>query len=74
MTKFLALGLTLPEVIGAATVAPADAMRRPELGRLAPGAAGRRERHPSRRDPHRARGRAGRTSSTATQRLVPGAW
>jgi dihydroorotase len=40
MTKFLALGLTLPEVIRGATVAPADAVRRPDLGRLAPGAAG----------------------------------
>jgi dihydroorotase len=40
MTKFLALGLTLPEVIRGATVAPADAIRRPDLGRLAPGAAG----------------------------------
>jgi dihydroorotase len=40
MTKFLALDMTLPDVIRAATVAPADAMRRPDLGRLAPGAAG----------------------------------
>ncbi len=40
MTKFLALDMTLAEVIRAATVAPADAMRRPDLGRLAPGAAG----------------------------------
>jgi dihydroorotase len=40
MTKFLALGLSLPEVIRAATVAPADAVRRPDLGRLAPAAAG----------------------------------
>jgi dihydroorotase len=40
MTKFLALGMTLPEVIRAATVAPADAVRRRDLGRLAPGAAG----------------------------------
>ena len=40
MTKFLALGMTLPEVIQRATVAPADAIRRPDLGRLAPGAAG----------------------------------
>ena len=40
MTKFLSLGLSLPEVIQAATVAPADAMRRPELGRFAHGAAG----------------------------------
>jgi dihydroorotase len=40
MTKFLALGLSLPEVIRAATVAPADAVRRPDLGRLEPLAAG----------------------------------
>jgi dihydroorotase len=40
MTKFRALGLTLPEVIRATTVAPADAIRRPDLGRLAAGAAG----------------------------------
>jgi dihydroorotase len=40
MTKFLALGMTLPEVIQRATVGPADAVRRPDLGRLAPGAAG----------------------------------
>jgi dihydroorotase len=40
MTKFLALGMTLPEVIGRATLAPADAVRRPDLGRLAAGAAG----------------------------------
>jgi dihydroorotase len=40
MTKFLALGMTLPEVIRATTLAPADAVRRPDLGRLAPGAAG----------------------------------
>ena len=40
MTKFLALGLSLPEVIRAATVAPADAVRRPDLGRLEPAAAG----------------------------------
>jgi len=40
MTKFLALGLAMPEVIRGATVAPADAVRRPDLGRLAPGAAG----------------------------------
>jgi dihydroorotase len=40
MTKFLALGMTLPEVVQRATVGPADAVRRPDLGRLSPGAAG----------------------------------
>jgi dihydroorotase len=40
MTKFLALGMPLPDVIRAATLAPADALRRPDLGRLTPGAAG----------------------------------
>ena len=40
MTKFLALGLTLPQVIAATTNAPARALRRPDLGTLAPGATG----------------------------------
>lgn len=40
MTKFLALGMPLDKVIAAATIAPANAVRRPDLGRLAPGAAG----------------------------------
>lgn len=39
MTKFLALGLPLPEVIRAATAAPAAAIRRPMLGTLAVGGA-----------------------------------
>lgn len=40
MTKFLALGMSLPEVIRAATEAPAKAVLRPDLGTLAVGAAG----------------------------------
>jgi dihydroorotase len=40
MTKFLALGMTLPQVVAAATEAPARALRRPDLGTLSPGAAG----------------------------------
>ncbi len=40
MTKFLALGLTLPDVVAAATQHPARAIRRPDLGKLAPGATG----------------------------------
>lgn len=40
MTKFLYLGLTLPQIIAATTVAPADALRRSDLGRLTPGGPG----------------------------------
>jgi len=40
MSKFLCLVLPLVDVIRAATAAPAAAMRRPELGTLAPGAIG----------------------------------
>lgn len=40
MSKFLALGQPLMEVLRAATVAPADALRRPDLGRLNVGATG----------------------------------
>ncbi len=40
MSKFMALGMPLNEVIRAATCNPAAAMRRPELGTLRPGAAG----------------------------------
>jgi dihydroorotase len=40
MSKFLCLGLPLPDVIRAATAAPAAAMRRSDIGTLAPGAAG----------------------------------
>jgi dihydroorotase len=40
MTKFLALGMDLPNVVAAVTVASARAMRRPDLGTLASGAAG----------------------------------
>lgn len=39
LSKFLNLGMSLPEVIERATVRPARAMRRPELGTLAVGAA-----------------------------------
>jgi dihydroorotase len=40
MSKLHCLGMALPEVIGAATVRPAVALRRPDLGTLAPGAVG----------------------------------
>jgi dihydroorotase len=40
LSKFLCLGVPLPEVIRASTVNAAQALRRPELGTLAPGAAG----------------------------------
>ena len=40
MTKFLALGWTLPEVIAATTTASAAALRRPQLGHLGAGAVG----------------------------------
>ncbi len=38
MSKFLALGVPLPEVIRRSTTNPAHLIRRPELGQLAPGA------------------------------------
>ena len=40
MTKFLALGLPLEEVVRLATAGPARVLGRPDLGTLAPGAAG----------------------------------
>lgn len=40
MSKFLSLGMDLSGVIRAATQAPAQALARPDLGRLAPGSAG----------------------------------
>ena len=40
MTKFLALGLTLPQIITATTTAPAQALRRPDLGTLKTGKTG----------------------------------
>lgn len=40
MSKFLLLGMDLPAVVAAATVAPARALRRPELGSLRPGSVG----------------------------------
>ena len=40
MTKFLALGMILPDVISATTTAPARALRRPDLGTLKPGTIG----------------------------------
>ena len=40
MSKFLSLGVNLGDVVKAATEAPADALRRKDLGRLQPGAAG----------------------------------
>lgn len=40
MSKFLCLGMTLPEVVRAATATPARVMGHPELGTLAPGSAG----------------------------------
>ena len=40
MTKFLALGSSLPQVIAATTENPARALRRPDLGTLKPGTVG----------------------------------
>jgi dihydroorotase len=40
MSKFLCLGMPLTEVIKAATVNAAFALKRPELGSLKPGSAG----------------------------------
>src|SRR5208282_5877905 len=40
MSKFLCLGVPLPDVIAASTVNAAFALRRPELGSLKPGSAG----------------------------------
>jgi dihydroorotase len=40
MSKFLALGVALDEVVRAGTLAPARALGRTDLGRLAPGAVG----------------------------------
>ena len=40
MTKFHALGLSLPQIISATTTAPAAAIRRPDLGTFADGSAG----------------------------------
>jgi dihydroorotase len=37
MSKFLALGMSLDEVLRLSTVSPADVMRRPDLGRLSEG-------------------------------------
>ena len=40
MSKFLCLGMSLPEVIKASTETAAFALKRPELGSLKPGSAG----------------------------------
>jgi dihydroorotase len=40
MSKFLCLGMSLPDVIAASTVNAAHAMKRPELGTFKPGSAG----------------------------------
>lgn len=40
LSKFLLLGMDLRSVVAAATMAPARALRRPELGSLRPGSAG----------------------------------
>ena len=40
MSKLMCLGMPLGEVIAAATARPAEALRRPDLGTLAPGSAG----------------------------------
>lgn len=40
MNKFLAMGMELDDVVRAATETPAKALRRPELGNLAPGTPG----------------------------------
>lgn len=40
MSKFLMLGMPLPEIVRSVTVTPADVMRRPDLGRFSQGAVG----------------------------------
>ena len=40
MTKLMALGMPLADVVAATTVTPARAIRRDDLGRLAPGGPG----------------------------------
>ena len=40
MSKFLTLGMTLPDVVAASTMNPARALQRPDLGSLKPGSAG----------------------------------
>jgi dihydroorotase len=40
MSKFLCMGMPLPDVVAASTVNAAMAMRRPELGSLKPGSVG----------------------------------
>ena len=40
MSKFLCLGVSLPDVIERATIAPARAIGRPDIGHLGVGAAG----------------------------------
>ncbi|MBN9074418.1 MAG: amidohydrolase/deacetylase family metallohydrolase [Rhizobiales bacterium] len=40
LSKFLALGMSVSDIIAASTVNPAKAVQRPELGTLRPGAAG----------------------------------
>ena len=40
LSKFLALGMKLPDVIAASTVNPAAALKRPDLGALTPGSVG----------------------------------
>jgi dihydroorotase len=40
MSKFLALGMSLADVVAASTIKPAQGLGRPDLGVLKPGAAG----------------------------------
>ncbi len=40
MSKFLLLGMALPDIVRAVTAAPAKALGRPDLGNLSPGSAG----------------------------------
>lgn len=40
MSKFLLMGMPLPDIIRSVTATPADVLRRPDLGRLSPGAVG----------------------------------
>ena len=40
MSKFLCMGMPLPDVVAASTVNAAMALRRPELGSLKPGSVG----------------------------------
>jgi len=72
MDKFLALGMPLAEVVARATLAPARALRRDDLGRLAPGAAGDASILRLAEGPHELADVTGETI-TATSRLAAAA-